>query len=514
MAQVIKIKRSSSTATPTSLNQGELAYSSNSDKLFIGNPGTGDVTVIGGKTYINMLDHAAGTLTANSAIIVDGSSKIDVLNVDNLTLNGNALTSTDTNGDITITPNGTGSIVLDGQNWPQADGTADYYLKTDGSGQLSWAAIPSGTITLSDDQSTPNTDTYTTGETLTFSTGSGLTSTVSDNDIEYKITDGGVNTTQLANDAVTGAKIADNAIDSEHYTDGSIDTAHLANDAVTSAKIADATIVAGNLANSAVQTAKINDGAVTTAKLATAAVQTNKLTDNAVTSAKIAADAITNAKMANNAINTAEIVDSAVTNAKLANSSADIGSTTLTLGSSVSSLTGLTEVASTDFVGDLSKADASGTDTDGADLTIKGGAGTGSGTGGSVLIQVADGASSGSSVNSHATAVTIADDKTMTAAGDVVISGNLTVSGTTTTVNSETVTFDDNILILNNNFSGASPTENGGFEVERGNTLLNAKLLWNETSDKWQVGVGSTMSNLLTASNFETEITSIDGGSF
>ena len=101
----------------------------------------------------------------------------------------------------------------------------------------------------------------------------------------------------------------------------------------------------------------------------------------------------------------------------------------------------------------------------------------------------------------------------MTAAGNVVISGNLTVSGTTTTVNSETVTFDDNILILNNNYSGSSPTENGGLEIERG-TIDNAKFLFNETTDKWQIGIGSTMSNLLTGSNFETEITSIDGGTF
>ena len=43
----------------------------------------------------------------------------------------------------------------------------------------------------------------------------------------------------IAADAITGAKIADDAIDSEHYTDGSIDTAHLAADAVTGAKIAD-----------------------------------------------------------------------------------------------------------------------------------------------------------------------------------------------------------------------------------------------------------------------------------
>lgn len=53
---------------------------------------------------------------------------------------------------------------------------------------------------------------------------------------------GVVDTTQLAADAVTGAKMADDAIDSEHYTDGSIDTAHLADDAVTSAKIADQTL--------------------------------------------------------------------------------------------------------------------------------------------------------------------------------------------------------------------------------------------------------------------------------
>ena len=45
-------------------------------------------------------------------MIVDANSKLDVLNVDNLTLNGNGLTSTDTNGNITITPHGSGKTVL------------------------------------------------------------------------------------------------------------------------------------------------------------------------------------------------------------------------------------------------------------------------------------------------------------------------------------------------------------------------------------------------------------------
>ena len=52
------------------------------------------------------------------------------------------------------------------------------------------------------------------------------------------IKDGGVVTAELAADAVTGAKIADDAIDSEHYTDGSIDTAHIADNQVTLAKMA------------------------------------------------------------------------------------------------------------------------------------------------------------------------------------------------------------------------------------------------------------------------------------
>ena len=53
------------------------------------------------------------------------------------------------------------------------------------------------------------------------------------------IANGAVETAMLAADAVTGAKIADDAINSEHYTDGSIDTAHIADDQVTEAKIAD-----------------------------------------------------------------------------------------------------------------------------------------------------------------------------------------------------------------------------------------------------------------------------------
>jgi hypothetical protein len=67
---------------------------------------------------------------------------------------------------------------------------------------------------------------------------------------------------------------------------------------------------------------------------------------------------------------------------------------------------------------------------------------------------------------------------------DVTITGNLTVSGTTVSVNVETVTIADNILILNSNVTG-SPTENAGIEIERG-TSTNVSIRWNESTDTWQ----------------------------
>jgi len=69
---------------------------------------------------------------------------------------------------------------------------------------------------------------------------------------------------------------------------------------------------------------------------------------------------------------------------------------------------------------------------------------------------------------------------------NVVISGNLTVSGTTTTVNTETVNIADNLIVLNSNYGGSSPTENGGIVIERG-TQTNKQFIWNETRDLWEV---------------------------
>lgn len=88
-------------------------------------------------------------------------------------------------------------------------------------------------------------------------------------------------------------------------------------------------------------------------------------------------------------------------------------------------------------------------------------------------------------------------DKVTTFGTSVVIDGDLVVSGTTTTISTETVTIADNIIVLNSNATGAA-TESAGFEIERG-TDSNVSFLWNETADYW-----SAVNTRLHVGNIET----------
>lgn len=119
MSSTIRIKRSGTTTSPTTLASGELGYSWASGaggKLYLGT-GTEivegqapNIDVIGGKYFIDTLDHTFGTLTANSALIVDSNLKIDRFFVDNISLDGNLITTTNTNGNLVFSANGTGVI--------------------------------------------------------------------------------------------------------------------------------------------------------------------------------------------------------------------------------------------------------------------------------------------------------------------------------------------------------------------------------------------------------------------
>lgn len=80
---------------------------------------------------------------------------------------------------------------------------------------------------------------------------------------------------------------------------------------------------------------------------------------------------------------------------------------------------------------------------------------------------------------------------------DLTLTGDLTVQGTTTTVNTQELNIADNIITLNSDLTTA-PTQNAGIEIERGNQS-NVELRWNETSDKWQItNDGTTYNNIAT----------------
>ena len=99
------------------------------------------------------------------------------------------------------------------------------------------------------------------------------------------IADNAITTAKINADAVTGAKIADDSINSEHYVDGSIDTAHIADSQITVAKMAANSVDSDQYVNGSIDTVHIGDDQITTAKIP----------DSAITSAKIANDAIVDA---------------------------------------------------------------------------------------------------------------------------------------------------------------------------------------------------------------------------
>ena len=111
-----------------------------------------------------------------------------------------------------------------------------------------------------------------------------------------------------SDDTVTGAKIVDNAINSEHYTDASIDLAHMSDNSIDSNQYVDGSI----------DTAHIGADQITAAKIADNAVVTAGINADAVTGAKIADDAINSEHYTDGSIDTAHIADNQITLAKLA----------------------------------------------------------------------------------------------------------------------------------------------------------------------------------------------------
>jgi len=87
-----------------------------------------------GSKYLDAVDIRGGNIdnTPVGATTPSTGDFIDI-DVDNIRIDGNTISSTDTNGDINLTPNGTGEVVISGTNF-STDSNGDVVLNSINSG--------------------------------------------------------------------------------------------------------------------------------------------------------------------------------------------------------------------------------------------------------------------------------------------------------------------------------------------------------------------------------------------
>src|SRR6056300_1381974 len=402
MATIIKIKRTTGATAPSGLNQGELAYvydtsqtnngvGGNGYRLFIGDPtSTSNSPIeIGGEYFTNLLDHSHGVVTANSSVIVDGSKKVDEWNVDNLKLDGNAFTSTNTNGDITITPNGTGKSIIT-NIYTDATTSLQEYIEDISGGQIQAGEgidvvydDGAGTTTISGEDASDTNKGIASFNATDFTVTSGAV-TLNDErveDIVGALVSGGTGLTATYDDAGDGLSIA---LDNTAVTAGSYGSSTAiptftvdAHGRLTAAGTASISTSFDYAADSG--TTDTVNGGETITFTGGEGIDTT-VSNNTIT---ITAEDATSSNKGVATFNTADFdvasgdvtiksggvsntqLAGSITNAKLVNSSVTIGSDTVSLGGTQTDLNGITSldvdnitvdgnvVSTTDTNGDL-----------------------------------------------------------------------------------------------------------------------------------------------------------------
>jgi len=169
MASIIRIKRSSGTSKPSSLQWGEFGYVTGigsyggtnqyKDRIFLGDDGT-NANPVGGYYYTSMMEHTPGAIdsvtnTRNSdngvvAVLAPASNtglvgnpdslKVDQWNVDNIRIDGNKISSTNTDGNIELDPVGVGSISIPDDTFINFgdDNDARFEYDEDGTNQFTY----------------------------------------------------------------------------------------------------------------------------------------------------------------------------------------------------------------------------------------------------------------------------------------------------------------------------------------------------------------------------------------
>ena len=497
MSTIIQIKRSAGSTAPTTaaLLEGEMAYAQDASgsgagaKLYIESieGETAAIHAVGGKYFTDKVDARlidATTTVAGKATFAEGTNNGS---------NKVTLKAPDTLGaDYTLT-------------LPANDGDSGQILTTDGSGVLSFSAPASSSFTISDNQGTPNTDSFSTGGTLTFAGTAGIKTTISDNSVGIVVDVNGTTEVTTLADAdeflvYDASATANRKVTAENIGDyiyaavsGDITITEAGVASIAANSVALGTDTTGNYVATAAGTA--NQITVSGSGSETAAV-TVALTDDVtlvgdltVGGNDIKANGGTTAITLSGA-DVAVAGDLTVTGNDIKSSSA----TAITLDAANVAVAGDLTVTGND----IKSSSATALTLDGANVAVAG----------DLTVTGNDIKSSGGT-----TALTLSG-------ANVTVAGNLTVSGTTTTVNSTTLTVTDPLVFVGNDNNATDAVDIGLFGMydTSGSQDLYSGIFRDASDGKWrlfkdsQAAPTTTVNTGATGYSIATLVANLEGG--
>jgi hypothetical protein len=497
MSTIIQIKRSSGSTAPTTaaLLEGEMAYAQDASnngagaKLYIETieGASAAIHAVGGKFYTDKTDAFLTNRTTSVAAKVLLSEASD---------NGNhkiTLKSPDTlAADYTLT-------------LPANDGDANQILTTDGSGVTSWSAPASSSFTLSDNQGTPNTDSFSTGGTLTFAGTAGIKTTISDNSVGIVVD-------------VNGTTAVETLADADEFL--VYDASATANRKVTAENLGDY-IYAGLSGD-----ITVTEGGVVSIAANSVALGTDTTGNYVATVAGTANQVTISGSGSETAAVTVALTDDVTLVGDLTVGGNDIkangGTTSITLSGADVAVAGDLTVTGND----IKSSTATALSLAGADVTV---AGDLTVTGNDIK------SSSATALTLAGADVTVAGDLTVTgndikssggttaltlSGANVTVAGNLTVSGTTTTVNSTTLSVTDPLVFVGNDNNATDAVDIGLFGLydTSGTQDLYAGLFRDASDGKWklfrdsQAAPTTTVNVSATGYTVATLVANLEGG--
>ena len=497
MSTIIQIKRSAGATAPatSALLEGEMAYAQDasnsgaSAKLYIESVegGSAAIHAVGGKYFTDKVDARlidATTTVGGKATFAEGtnngSNKVTLKAADTLA------------ADLTL--------IL-----PTADGTNGQILTTNGSGQLAFSSPASSSFTISDNQGTPNTDSFSTGGTLTFAGSAGVKTTVSDNQVAI-VAD------------ITGATALTSLADADEFL--VYDASATANKKITAEDIGDYIYAAVS-------------GDITISESGVASIAANSVALGTDTTGNYVA---TVAGTANQIAITGSGSEDAGVTVALTNDVTLVGDLTVG-GNDIKANGGTTSItlsgADVTVAGDLT---VSGNDIKSSSATALTLAGSDVTVAGDLTVTGNDiKSSSATALTLSGADVAVAGDLTVTgndikssggttaltlSGANVTVAGNLTVSGTTTTVNSTTLSVTDPLVFVGNDNNATDAVDIGLFGMydTSGSLDLYSGIFRDASDGKWklfkdsQAAPTTTVNTGATGYTIATLVANLEGG--